>query len=403
MKSFGIRASHARRVADGQILVLAALLMFVIIAVVALVIDGGYAWGQQRATQNGTDASAEAGAAALMQHMISPASVSDSSVANAVQQTAAKNNVTVDAAFYTDIGGALLRPDGTTTTDPAQAAEVGGGSIPPCATNCAGPDASGVQASGSRGFSTFFARVIGVSSLTAGAHATAISGYVANPCEDLSGCPLVPVTVPVTVVTCDNQNRPVPMLDANGQPIPYVKNVHYTLPLCHTDPGNVGWLDWTPTAGGTSELAAAIENPEPRYIVMPEWYYVTETGNVNSRMVEDALNLYAGKVIFIPMFDSTCNVDPPGPGVDACPPPDVGGQGQNQWYHLPQFGAFLLDSPKGAYIQGNNSADCVDATGSAATSCLKGMFVDFQVGTGTVGATPPTGSPSDFYGVQLIR
>ena len=27
-----------------------------------------------------------------------------------------------------------------------------------------------------------------------------------------------------------------------------------TIPLCKNGPGNVGWIDWSPTAGGTSEL-----------------------------------------------------------------------------------------------------------------------------------------------------
>ena len=42
-----------------------ALSLVVIVAMVWLVIDGGYAWGQQRKTQNGADSMAEAGAAVL--------------------------------------------------------------------------------------------------------------------------------------------------------------------------------------------------------------------------------------------------------------------------------------------------------------------------------------------------
>ena len=37
-------------------------MLAVIIGIVAIVIDAGFAWGQFRHTQNGTDAAAEAGA-----------------------------------------------------------------------------------------------------------------------------------------------------------------------------------------------------------------------------------------------------------------------------------------------------------------------------------------------------
>lgn len=396
------RRSRAQR---GQILLITSLLMITLLGMVAIVVDGGFAWGQMRRTQNGADAAAEAGAVQLMQHMNGNATVTDSTIATAVSQAASNNGVTVNAAYYTDTSGTLLRSDGSTTTATADAVRVGSGTIPRCNANCAGSDASGVRADTSRAFNTFFARVLGYTSLNAGANATAVSGYVTDACQTADGCPLLPVTVPVTVVTCDGQNNPVPQVDGSGQPIPYMKYVHYTLPLCKNGPGNVGWLDWTPPGGGASEVADNISNPQARDITLPEWYYITETGNINSSQVDNALNAWSGKVVFIPMFDSTCNLDPPGPAVDACPPPNVGGNGQNQWYHLPQVGAFLLDYPQGAFITGNNRSECA---GSGGTSCLKGMFVDFQL-SGTVGAAPPTCnnaqsvSCTKYYGIQLIR
>ena len=41
-------------------------------------------------------------------------------------------------------------------------------------------------------------------------------------------------------------------LDPSVGGVPWVVNQFYIIPLCQSDPGNVGWLDWTPTAGGTS-------------------------------------------------------------------------------------------------------------------------------------------------------
>ena len=53
----------------GQILVIVAAGLVAIIAMVALVVDGGFAWAKQRDTQNAADASAEAGATMLMENL----------------------------------------------------------------------------------------------------------------------------------------------------------------------------------------------------------------------------------------------------------------------------------------------------------------------------------------------
>lgn len=389
--------NHLRRrdPAQGQILVIVALAMVAMVGMVALVIDGGFAWGQQRDSQNASDASSEAGALVLLQKL-AQGTGDDAAVESAVLDSAADNGVTLDAAYYTDIDGALLRMDGTVTTNTAEAARVGDGAIPPCAANCAGSFASGVRADTSKTFPTFFANVLGFGQLTARTHATAVSGYITDPCATVDGCALIPVTVPVSVVTCADNN------DADISSSKNVKYVHYVIPLCRQSPGNVGWIDWEPPAGGTSELATEIANPTPRFIAIPEWYFVSETGNVNAQQVEDALNSYAGQVILIPMFDSTCNVDPPSSDVSSCPPENVGGTGLNQWYHFPQFGAFKLDAPKGAYITGNDSATCDAAGGSGATSCLTGEFVDFTT-EGEVGIAPPGATETNaYYGIQLV-
>ena len=58
-------ARHER----GQLLVIVAVGMVVLLAMVGVVIDGGYAWGKQRATQNGTDSASEAGAVKLAENL----------------------------------------------------------------------------------------------------------------------------------------------------------------------------------------------------------------------------------------------------------------------------------------------------------------------------------------------
>ena len=173
------------------------------------------------------------------------------------------------------------------------------------------------------------------------------------------------------------------------------------VPLCKNNPGNVGWLDWTPKGGGACELENSILHPDNPPISLPSWQYVTATGNVNSKKIEDALNTYMDEDVMFPMFDLTCADDPDHSQVKVAPDygcRDIGGNGSNQWYRFPKFASFHLEQ---AYVNGNNKAAC--DTGNGATSCLIGVFVDF-VTTGTVGPGVGGGSTAGgVTGVQLIR
>jgi Flp pilus assembly protein TadG len=395
----------------GQVLVIVAIGMVTLVAMVGLVVDGGYAWGKQRDTQNAADASAKAGAVKLAENLAGkvPANV-DSDVFDAVADTAAGNVVGLPAAYYTDMAGTLLDPTGAPATSTDDAAQVGDGFIP--------SGAAGVRAVTDQTFDTFLARVIGFNQLTTSADATAVAGYLAS-CEASAGCIVLPVTVPVTVMACDSQNDPAPVTDSDGDKILWTSpSDPLTVPLCKNGPGNVGWLDWTPQAGGTSELVDAILTPSNIYLKWPGWYYITSTGNINSASVEDAINTYAGDPVLIPQFDLTCDAPPTGPGVTDCPTGHVGGNGQNQWYHLAGMSTFRFcsDDPakempecdipgpknftQGAYIGGTDQATC--DTGNGATSCLAGKFVQI-VYDGEVQAAPGVNGPSSIVGIQLIE
>jgi hypothetical protein len=289
-----------------------------------------------------------------------------------------------------------------------------------------------VLAVGSQTFDTFLARIIGFSSFTTTAPATAVAGYQGS-CDSSAGCLLLPVTVPVTIVTCDGQNNPVP---APGNPPPTwdVTGQISLMPLCKNGPGNVGWLDWTPPGGGASELDCEIVNPNNPAIILPSWQYVSQTGNTNGGGsctdavtgvnygggVEGALRKYNGQVVLIPQFDMTCrtkNSDPDPistkPTIETppnygCPNTPGGGSGVNLWYRMPSFAFFQLCDPalagcsgrEGAYVKGNNAAEC--DTGNGATSCLVGKFVDI-LSSGTVGPGNGSGTGNKALGVQLIK
>jgi Flp pilus assembly protein TadG len=391
--------SDPRHGQAGQVLALFAFGFMALIAGAALVLDGGNVYANHRISQNASDAAAEAGAVVLAERL-GGADRSDDAVRSAVDGvlSAMAMDVVNSRAEYTDIGG-----------DPIGVAVGSLGAADPPAS------AWGVAVDGERDFDTFFARALGFNEFTATTHATAITGYGQPQTGNL-----LPVTPPINIVTCNGQNNPVFDLP----PIHWSGYEMYKVPLCKNGPGNVGWIDWTPPGGGTSELIDEILASSGS-VAIPSWNYVTETGNVNSKGVQDALRTYDGSVVYIPLFDSTCNTTP-SPGdtsVDACPPQNVGGNGQNQWYHFPEVAAFQLcpgdassgdpvdqafagecagaGMTHGAYVNGNNKAEC--DTGNGATSCLVGRFVNFITeGTvaGPVGGLP---GPSKALVVQLIK
>ena len=213
----------------------------------------------------------------------------------------------------------------------------------------------GVQALGKKSFGTFVSQVIGVKSLTANTRATAVEGLLQG-CTASTGCIVLPVTVPVNITMCDHSGDPVPFVP----PTVWEKNVTYIVPLCKGNPGSVGWLDWTPKGGGKAELVDSILHPNNPPIDLPSWHYMTETGNPNSKPIDDALNSYDGQVVMFPMFDRTCGSDPILGDVKVPPDfgcSDPGGAGTNQWYRIPRFASFLLDH---AYVNGGDGAICND-------------------------------------------
>ena len=82
-------------------------------------------------------------------------------------------------------------------------------------------------------------------------------------------------------------------------------NMGVIVPLCKNNPGNVGWLDWTPRRAATSELSQSIDPDNPP-IDLPSWQYVTATGNVNSKASRTRSTPMIGKIVLFPMFDLTC-------------------------------------------------------------------------------------------------
>jgi hypothetical protein len=378
----------------GQALVLVVLAMVAAIAMTALVVDGGSAFAQQRRAQNWTDAAANAGAVQLMRRMVGVAGSDaqwDSRVVTAVNESIAVDGLdAIPTIEYTDVAGDVLGP-------------AGGGTIP--------ADAAGVHVVGDRTFSTFFGGVLallpggsGVYTFTATTEATSVTGYSTG----AGGSAVIPVTFPVLFTQCDGNDL---VVDGNWPVGPANVTV---VPMCSNGPGNVGWIDWTPTAGGASELADAITSPNNPPITTPKWYYVTQTGSISAGPVQTAMDSWIGHDILLPIFyasetdplPGTCNSTPSGDqtGLSDCPTADRGGNGSNQWYYLVTFASFHLQA---AYLNGGDAGACDpgDVNGSNISGCLIGYFTQDVVpanltigpggGSQTSNLTPPT--------IQLIK
>jgi hypothetical protein len=400
--------STAARGERGQVLVIVALGLVVIVAMVGLVIDGGFAWGQQRKTQNGADSMAEAGAAVLAENLagVSPVKT-DGDVGCAVEAAAEANGVINPTAFYTDINGDFLVPS----------AQVG-----PCNPGGNGlvpTTAAGVKAGGDRVFETFLARVIGFNTMKASANATAVTGILTEVCPADAGCAVLPVTFPFTAVQCDGTNKqiqigtedwPLATLDDPTHPSYADTDTEVIVPLCTTGPGSVGWLDF---GGECGNLAQTIEEPCNVSLPIPDWLH-TQTGNINA--LEDEINEFAGpqvgvaddSIVLIPINTNTCNTDPGedsnGDAIVNCPGGDGTGNGDNFYYYVKTFAGFMIDQ---VYIGGSDD-ECQEAPGApvaegnGATGCFKGWFIRYVI-NGPVGSGASGPQDPSVIGIQLIR
>ncbi len=381
----------------GQVLVIVAVGMIAFIAMVGLVIDGGNAWGQQRETQNGADSAAKAGTA-IIQQKLTGDTVDGNDVACATEAAATANGVELEAAEYAEWDGTPMGID--------VGACGSGGAIP--------SGAQGVLATTKQDFSVFIMQIVGFSQLTALADATAVVGEIEGICPAAEGCPVLPVTFPRTVDTCDGTSRRVvgedewvllneeqgDVLDASTLAI---------MPLCKKAPGAVGWLDF-----GCGNLANHIANPCNDRIAIPAWL-TTNPGNMNN--VEDELEAFTGDTpgvaededleVRIPIHDFTCDEerDDDDPITDCPSYPTWTGNGSHVHYHIPIWAGFKLD---GAYV-GGNDAECNQlpgapmAGGNGGTGCLKGWFVAIYAAPGPIVIGPIQPGSATVTGVVLVN
>jgi Flp pilus assembly protein TadG len=407
------RTKIAARPQHGQILVVFVLGLFAALAMVALIIEAGNVFAQQRIAQNGSDSAATAGTIIVAEEL-SGKTRTDQEVFTAVKDAADANELNAYTAEYTDDTGT---PIGAAVQDVDQ-------QIP--------ADARGVNVIGSRTTGTTFANLLGITSLTATADATVVAGALSGECvsED-SGCTLLPVAFPVKIFECDGGGNlltgqwvgaPPPGNEGEGywpivgaEDLPGGTNpgpdgltsngnesTEAILPLCRGAGGSSGAFGWLDLEPGMN-LAQEITGPLNTKIDLPDWFQ-TQAGNPNS--VEDELLAYWHQPVLIPLYNQACREDPG--DTDICPNPGVDPVGNNTWYYVHTLAVFYIDQ---VLVQGSNVNQCAAppgsplvpvTTGAGFLGCLKGWFVNYV----TAGPIVPGGYDPDKHqpiGIQLIR
>ena len=374
---------RSQRRGDGQILVLFALGLIALLAGVALVLEGGNAYQNQRSVQNGADAASEAGAVKIAQGLAVGVAKTDAEVAAAVGSSSFFNNITA-TAYYTDWQGNPIDSTGTIVA-PNLAVVVGAspsGAIP--------PNGRGVHASGTRTFGTTFGRVIGFNNFTATADATAVTG-------PSTGGRLLPVVFPVNVTDCSGNGSlgtPKNQWDVS-QPDPprHPSGTEYIVPLCKTGGGSFMVLDLD---GVKNNCAEEVLHPKTTGFDSFPLDVDSDNGNNCAKQMVDAVNSLHGETVMIPICDDNdCNTS----------------GGSHATYHITGVVSFYIDymddsnNKNNSLCQTHMNSDTppqqlITIAGNGSSSCIAGWFVRF-ITAGPIG--PGTVENAGSLGVQLIK
>lgn len=293
----------------GQILVLFAGGVTLLVMLMGLVIDGGTAFANRRDAQNDADLASMAGAKIVKDYYVSNPALTSSDVYAAIDARMTANGC--DPASPTPCTWTADFVDGNeAVTGPVVAA-----SSPIPATSTGGsPQTVGVVVHVSRQPSTYFLGVIGQSTWQVAADATARSG----PNDVAAPGTLLPI----------GTNPPNPFVPGNSYVL--TDNAPY-------GPGAFGWLSWR-GQNATGILENSICFPDNDAMTFPV-DIVGEPGAHNGNGVRDCLDewILRGTPVLIPIFD-------------ACEPCN----GNNASFHVIGLASFVLTGYDGSGPAINN-------------------------------------------------
>lgn len=348
----------------GQMIVLFALVLTALVLVIGLIVDGGNALAQRRASQNAADFAALAGAR-IVAFKVSGDTVNgtDAYVQSAITNAVVANGGTTptfgapNGPRYIDDNGALL-------------GYVGAGSIP--------ATASGVKVWSDRSWKPYFVGLIGIDTWTASAEATATGGYCV-------GCAPLPGSLfPAGISTAFFQTYPYcagPVSTDPSDPCYPQKLTPGNLNV----PGGFGWLKFGCDGYGLGQDPPAniggCQNNKPflqEEIGPPSMSYGCCTvvglpgspdriGSLPGNKASADCSYYIDNeiTVTVPIWDT------------------AGGTGQNAWYHIVGFAGFQITECEG----GKNIAGV----------WRKAFFL------GPTTSTPSTPGVPEPLGVQLVK
>jgi hypothetical protein len=325
---------------DGQSIIMVAILLVVLIALMALVLDVGNAYAQRRVTQNAADAAALAASSELARG----SATTNANVLAKARTYAQQNGIdpnTVVARYFS------FNPTTQQQTDLG---------LVPNDNSVPRSDADGVVASVGRTFPTYLAGVVGRYSMTASADA---SGYVGRGVCSAGGPgnPLFPIGISRDTFT--------PLSD-DFFPA-YGEDNTYVIWGEKTSPGNFQWLSWNQSPGHSSEqtllnnLGGAANsgtwNVDSDIPAGPG--HMTSSGTAG--LLQQRINGTLQNPVTVPIYDY------------------VTGTGSNATYHVAGFAKFKLT---GYNFQGSDK-------------WLKGYFVETDPSTSEGGC--------GFYGTKTVK
>jgi hypothetical protein len=347
----------------GQMIVLFALVLTALVLVVGLVVDGGNALAQRRASQNAADFAALAGAR-IVAFKVSGDTVNgtDANVQAAITNAVAANGGSAptygapNGPRYIDDNGGLL-------------GYVGAG-MP--------ATASGVKLSSGRTWRPYFLGIIGINTWTASADATATGGF----CD---GCAPLPGSLfPAGISTAFFETYPFCSGPISTDPTDPCYPQHLT-PGNLNVPGGFGWLKFGCDGYGLGQEPPAnvggCRNDKPflqEEIGPPSNSFgcctvvglpgsLDRIGSLPGNKVSADCSYYIDNeiTVTVPIWDT------------------AGGTGSNGWYHVVGFAGFQITA-----CEGGKDIEGV---------WRKAFF------TGPTTSTPSTPGVPEPLGVQLVR
>ncbi len=315
---------------QGQAAVIIALALVGLVAMAALVFDGGAAFSQRRHMQNAADAGAIAGAVKLAQ------GASDSVINATVQEyTVARNRAQAFVATYV----------------PGNQS-VGDGSVP--------SDATGIQVLARTNFATFFAAWLGNPSGAVSASARASFGGVNNLRNAVT--PIAPkcaVANPTDLGDCGFQfDQSYDIWDGGGV-------------------GNFGWLAWSNSnsnSADNSERTLRENLAEPDDMTYTNPYNSTDQTLSVSDWINGTPGVTGGTGVKEQLTTLVDNARP----VTVILYGETQNSGSNLQYRVVGFAEFIVEGYKLANGAGNNYGDfsrCASGTGN----CIQGRFVQYMI------------------------